>query len=195
MDKPSAIIAAAAVSSLLAACTAPDPDPGSPAFKQSRTILNQGVALYQQGDYAAALPLFKQSATLGNLKAPRYIGLIYLNGSGLPKDPARAFAQFQTAAAKGDITSQYWLGWCYEHGAGTAQNYAQALHWYQISAQRGDHIAAPAMNALGAMYEKGEGVPASRDTAVAWYRKAAAAVDADVKTAAEAALARLGAAQ
>ncbi|WP_152902481.1 SEL1-like repeat protein [Neisseria bacilliformis] len=51
------------------------------------------------------------------------------------------------------------------------------------------------MNALGAMYEKGEGMPASRDTAVSWYRKAAAAGDADVKTAAEAALARLGAAQ
>ena len=50
------------------------------------------------------------------------------------------------------------------------------------------------MNALGAMYEKGEGMPASRDTAVSWYRNAAAG-EADVKTAAEAALARLGAAQ
>ncbi len=47
---------------------------------------------------------------MGNLKAPRYIGLMYLNGQELPKNPALAFAQFQTAAAKGDITSQYWLG-------------------------------------------------------------------------------------
>lgn len=78
--------------------------------EQSRTLLNQGVARYQAGDYAAALPLFKQSAAMGNLKAPRYIGLMYLNGQELPKNSGLAFAQFQTAADKGDITSQYWLG-------------------------------------------------------------------------------------
>ena len=135
----------------LAACAAPDSLPQDTSAQtqtdnrreQSRTILNQAVALYQNGDYAAALPLFRQSAAMGNLKAPRYIGLMYLNGSGLPQDPAQAFAQFQAAAGKGDITSQYWLGWCYENGRGTARNDAQALYWYGVSAQRGDHIAAP----------------------------------------------------
>ena len=75
---------------------------------------------------------------------------------------------------------------------GTAQDYAQALHWYQISAERGDHIAAPAMNALGKLYEAGKGVAASRETAVSWYQKAAALGDADVQSAAQQALARLG---
>lgn len=75
---------------------------------------------------------------------------------------------------------------------GTAQDYAQALHWYQISAERDDHIAAPTMNVLGKLYEAGKGVAASRETAVSWYQKAAAVGDADVKSAAQQALARLG---
>lgn len=86
----------------LTACAAPANNAAQ--REQSRTLLNQGVARYQAGDYAAALPLFKQSAAMGNLKAPRYIGLMYLNGQELPKNPALAFAQFQ-AAAKCDITS------------------------------------------------------------------------------------------
>ena len=192
-----------ALALLLAACTVSDTVPQAASAKaqadnrreQSRTILNQAVALYQNGDYAAALPLFRQSAAMGNLKAPRYIGLMYLNGTGLPQDPAQAFAQFQAAAGKGDITSQYWLGWYYENGRGTARDNAQALYWYGVSAQRGDHIAAPAMLALGRMYEQGKGVPADRKTAADWYQKAAVAGDDDdVKTQAQAALAHLNAA-
>ncbi|EKY03171.1 Sel1 repeat protein [Neisseria sp. oral taxon 020 str. F0370] len=192
-------IPSVALAALLAACAAPETAPQDTPAKaqissqreQSRTILNQAVALYQNGDYAAALPLFRQSAAMGNLKAPRYIGLMYLNGSGLPQDPAQAFAQFQAAADKGDITSQYWLGWCYENGRGTAQNYAQALRWYAVSAQRGDHVSAPAMLALGRMHEQGKGVPADRKTASEWYRKAADAGDDKVKTEAREALANL----
>ncbi len=188
-----------ALAALLAACAVPGSAPQDKSAnaqtdsqrEQSRTILNQAVALYQNGDYAAALPLFRQAAAMGNLKAPRYIGLMYLNGTGLPKDPAQAFAQFQAAADKGDITSQYWLGWCYENGSGTAQNYAQALRWYAVSAQRGDHVSAPAMLALGRMHEQGKGVPASKTAAAEWYRKAADAGDDKVKTEAREALANL----
>ena len=131
------------------------------------------------------------SSLKNNRPPPHIIGLMYLNGTGLPKDPAQAFAQFQAAADKGDITSQYWLGWCYENGSGTAQNYAQALRWYAVSAQRGDHVSAPAILALGRMHEQGKGVPADRKTASEWYRKAADAGDDKVKTEAREALANL----
>lgn len=56
------------------------------------------------------------------MKAPRYLGLIYLNGYGVAKDEKRAFAEFSKAAAQGDITGQYWLAYCYENGTGTAKN-------------------------------------------------------------------------
>lgn len=100
------------------------------------------------------------------MKAPRYLGLMYLHGNGVTADPVQAFAQFQQAADKGDITSQYWLGYLYENGIGTAQDLPQALHWYEISAQRGDHVSAPAMTALGRLYEEGKGVHTDRATAI-----------------------------
>ena len=156
-----------ALGALLAACAVPDSAPQDKSAnvqtdsqrEQSRTILNQAVALYQNGDYAAALPLFRQAAAMGNLKAPRYIGLMYLNGTGLPKGPAKAVAELRAAADKGDSTSQYWLGWCYENGRGTARNDAQALYWYGVSAQRGDHVSAPAMLALAECTSRAKACP------------------------------------
>ena len=122
------------------------------------------------------------------MKAPRYIGLMYLNAFGVKKDEGRAFAEFQKAANRGDITGQFMLATMYEQGMGITQNLDMAIHWYRISAQRGDRIAAPAMSALGRLYEVGRGVPRNMDTAIDWYRRAAATGDGS----ALAALQRLG---
>ena len=72
---------------------------------QAKALLDRGVAAYQKADYAAAWPLFEQAAQAGHMKAPHYLGLMYLHGNGVTADAAQAFAQFQIAADKGDITS------------------------------------------------------------------------------------------
>ena len=82
------------------------------------------------------------------MKAPRYLGLMYLNGEGVAKNAKIAFTYFMQAAEEGDITGQYWLGHCYENGIGTAKDMTKAVHWYQESAKRGDHISQPAIDAL-----------------------------------------------
>ena len=38
------------------------------------------------------------------MKAPRYLGLMYLNGEGVAKNAQTAFAYFTQAAEAGDIT-------------------------------------------------------------------------------------------
>lgn len=116
-------------------------------------MLDEAVALYQKQDYAQALPYFVQAEQAGQMKAPRYLGLMYLNGDGVAKDPSAAFGYFQKAAARGDITGQYWLGYCYEHGVGTAKDMNQAIEWYRKSAERGDHISQPAIDALKRLNE------------------------------------------
>ena len=135
----------------LAACAAPDtatqPEPQSAQHEAAKAVFDQALSAYQGKDYAAALPLFREAAAQGFFKADRYIGLMYLNGEGVDKDPQQAFAAFSRASAK-DITGQYWLGYCYENGIGTAQDMAQAVYWYQKSAQRGDHVSQPAVDAL-----------------------------------------------
>ena len=43
------------------------------------------------------------------MKAPRYLGLMYLNGEGVAQNVQTAFAYFTQAAEAGNITGQYWL--------------------------------------------------------------------------------------
>ncbi|WP_373818489.1 tetratricopeptide repeat protein [Glaesserella sp.] len=133
------------VSATLIACQS---SPQLSQKEQAKQVLNQGIAAYNQQQYVQALDYFQQANQLGHMKAERYIGLSYLNGYGVAKDPNKAFAAFQSAAAKGDITSQYWLGYLYENGIGTTKNLTQAVSWYQKSATRTDHIGEPAREAL-----------------------------------------------
>ena len=127
---------------LLTACAAPL------QREQAKALLDEGIALYQKQNYQHAMPYFEQAQQAGHMKAPRYLGLMYLNGEGVAKNAQTAFAYFTQAAAAGDITGQYWLGYCYENGIGTAKDVTQAVQWYQKSAARGDHVSQPAIDAL-----------------------------------------------
>ena len=127
---------------LLTACVAPLQK------EQTKALLDEGIALYQKQDYQHAKPYFEQAQQAGHMKAPRYLGLMYLNGEGVAQNAQTAFAYFTQAAEAGDITGQYWLGYCYENGVGTAKDMTQAVRWYQKSAARGDHVSQPAIDAL-----------------------------------------------
>lgn len=140
--------------------------------EQARALMREGVKAYEQQEYSKAMSLLQQASLVGEMKASRYIGLMWLNGEGVEQSPTKALESFRLAAQRGDITAQYWLGYCYENGIGTTQDYASALGWYLISAQRGDKIAAPAMQALANMYQQGLGVQADTAQAQYWQNKA-----------------------
>lgn len=116
--------------------------------EQAKTLLDEGIALYQKQDYRHAKSYFELAQQAGHMKAPRYLGLMYLNGEGVAQNAQTAFAYFTQAAEAGDITGQYWLGHCYENGIGTAKDMTKAVRWYQKSAARGDHVSQPAIDAL-----------------------------------------------
>lgn len=109
------------------------------------------------------------------MKAPRYLGLMYQSGDGVPKDAQKAAAAFRLAAQRGDITGQYLLGQAYETGQGVPQNPQTALYWYQQAAKRGDAISAPAMLAIAHLYEQGIGVAQDVAAAKRWREQAAQA--------------------
>ena len=136
------ILVLAILTVLLTACAAPSQK------EHAKALLDEGIALYQKQDYQHAKPYFEQAQQAGHMKAPRYLGLMYLNGEGVAKNAQTAFAYFTQAAEAGDITGQYWLGYCYENGVGTAKDMTQAVRWYQKSAARGDHVSQPAIDAL-----------------------------------------------
>lgn len=165
-----------------------EPATGGKAFHpENRILMEQGLKAYQAGDYAEALPLFTQAGQQGHMKAFRYLGLMYENGYGVPRDIQKAVSYYQEAADKGDVTGTYYLGLCYEEGKGVAQDFARAKALYEKAAQRSDHVGAPGKMGLGSLYEKGEGVPKDLQKARYWYELAKVAGDTD----ADAALARV----
>lgn len=153
----------------------------------TRALLDQGVKAYQTKDYATALQLFNQAEQQGHMKASRYLGLLYENGYGVPRDIRKAVAYYQKAADRGDVTGTYYLGRCYQEGKGVKQDFARAKALYEKAAQRSDHVGAPGKMGLGSLYEKGEGVPKNLQKARYWYELAKVAGNPD----ADAALARV----
>jgi len=59
-----------------------------------------GLDAYQEQDFAAALREWRPLAEDGDLKARFYLGVMYLRGEGVDKDPARAYALFDFAGAQ-----------------------------------------------------------------------------------------------
>jgi len=67
-----------------------------------------------------------------------HLGFVYLEGRGVPADPAEALKLFRPAAGRGWANAQFNLGYCYDRGLGVARDYAVAATCYQMAAGRRD---------------------------------------------------------
>ena len=96
--------------------------------------LDEGVAAYHRGDYAAALREFRPLAEQGNAKAQYNLGLMYYNGEGVPQDYAEAVKWYRKAAEQGYAKAQYNLGLMYVGELGVPQDYVQTHMWLDLAA-------------------------------------------------------------
>ena len=71
-------------------------------------------------DYAAAQAWFERAAAQGHSEAQFFLGLIYIDGQGVPRDYVQARGWFERAAAQGEARAQSYLGWLYDNGYGVA---------------------------------------------------------------------------
>ena len=101
--------------------------------------------------------------------AQYYLGNMYDEGKGKPKDLSEAVKWYRKSAEQGHTKAQYCLGVMYYYGHGILKDYAEAVRWYRKSADQG-HMSA--QNRLGYSYETGEGVSKDYVEALKWYRKA-----------------------
>ena len=60
-----------------------------------------GIHAYAHGDFAAALKYFERGAYYADKLSQLSLGLMYLNGEGVAKDPATAYAWIDLAAERG----------------------------------------------------------------------------------------------
>ena len=145
------------------------------------TMANLGRALSKGGDDEAALALIERAAAAGSLQAVNTLASIHENGTGVPKDPARAFA----LAKSGEKGRNPWLlgrlADYYLNGTGTPANVDAALVTYARAAELGHDGAASAM---ADHYRFGtKGVPQDYALARKWYGRAMALGHADAAAA------------
>jgi TPR repeat protein len=130
-----------------------------------------GVDAAALGDYETALALWQPLAEAGHVDAQFNLGLMYDNGTGVPRDLETAAAWYRRAAEAGDRAAQSYLGEMYARGQGVEQSFEKAVQWYEKAALRGD---APAQYNLGILYASGKGVPLDDVYAFAWLSVAQA---------------------
>lgn len=183
---------ATVVAALIALGTkpAPTPDQGVRTPEKSKVQLTplgiepsplatqEGRRLCAIGDYAGALPLFRQAAETGDGLAMSYLGLMNENGlGGLPKNMAQAGEWYRQGATAGNSLAMCKLASMIEEGmGGMPRNLIQAREWYLKAAVAGNAVA---MSRMGFMCQEGIGIPVASDPqALVWYQKGAAAGDA-----------------
>ncbi|MBA4369259.1 MAG: hypothetical protein C0403_16655, partial [Desulfobacterium sp.] len=65
------------------------------------------------------------------------LGVMYLNGDGVPQNYQEAIKWFLKAAEQGHDNAQYNLGIVYEKGKGVPQNMIEAYVWYSLASAQG----------------------------------------------------------
>ena len=96
---------------------------------------------YNRGDYATALREWRPLAEQGNMTAQSFIGMMYLNGNGIPQDYAKALGFYRRTAAVGFYDAWNDLGGMYARGQGFLQDNVIARMWFNLAASKGNEGA------------------------------------------------------
>ena len=91
---------------------------------------------------------YRKAADQGYADAQHNLGVMYLNGDGVPKDSAEAVKWFRKAAEQGLADSQYNLGGLYANGNGVPRDEIEGLAWFNIAAASGYEISIQNRNSM-----------------------------------------------
>jgi uncharacterized protein len=97
-----------------------------------------GLDAYQKGDYVGAAKEWRPMAEEGNAPAQYNLGLLYLDGHGVPQSTVEAANWFRRAAEQDYVPAQHNLGAMYGSGQGVKRDYVQAYKWLNICAAKGN---------------------------------------------------------
>ena len=97
-----------------------------------------GLEAYQKGDYVEAAKQWRPLADEGDAVAQYNLGLLYLDGHGVPQSVAEAVNWFRRAAEQDYTLAQHNLGAMYGSGQGVKRDYVQAYKWLNICAAKGN---------------------------------------------------------
>lgn len=143
--------------------------PGEQSFRD-------GYRRYADGDYSGAAAFFERSAAEGNSRAAGFLGVMQMQGMGVPSNIVKAVGNLTIAANSGEPGAAFNLGEIYWDGRGirkdqklAAQWYSRALEGFLKGAANGD---LESMTMAGRIYAEGGGVKANPAEALKWLVRA-----------------------
>jgi localization factor PodJL len=166
--------------------------PDSPAIDGERALISGSIAGDAQPAIAGAAPadpppgaetfpsdtlpavfgnVLRTAAADGDPHAQYEVALRYIEGRGVPQDPAAAADWFERAARQGLAPAQFRLGGLYEKGLGVRKDLSAASRFYLAAGEAGH---AKALHNLGVLYAEGIDGKPDYKAAAGWFRKAAA---------------------
>jgi uncharacterized protein len=105
-----------------------------PAFADFQS----GIDAYQKGDYVGAAKEWRPLAEEGDPTAQLNLGLLYLDGHGVPQSTVEAVSWFKRAAEQDNAQAQHNLGAMYGSGQGVKRDYVQAYKWLNLCSAKGN---------------------------------------------------------
>lgn len=137
---------------------------------------SEGFKFYQAGDYTSAAEKFAAAANAGNSRAAGYLGTMYKDGQGVPKDINKAVSLLEQSAKGGELEAAFILGQIYSGSQGIPRNNGIAKQWYETAftgfstkASGGD---VEAMYWVARLHFSGNGTPVDLEKCVSWLRRA-----------------------
>ncbi|WP_245291245.1 tetratricopeptide repeat protein [Methylobacterium aquaticum] len=138
-----------------------------PAMTLLAELYSQGLGVRQ--DPARAAEWYRLAANLGDPHAAATLGMMQIEGRGVPKDLGAGRALLEKAAARADATASYNLALILL-GTGVAADLTRSV---ELLRQAAHQELAPAQHALGVLYLQGRGVAKDTTKAAGWFRRAA----------------------
>jgi hypothetical protein len=132
-------------------------------------IEKQAAALYGQKRYSEASVQFDVACSGGNGDACDYLGDMYQQPVGVPRDYARAATSYSKACDAGISRSCYNRGVMQENGWGVEEDIGRAATFYSKACDSG---SAEGCSTLASLYNHGRGVERNLDKAATLYSRA-----------------------
>jgi uncharacterized protein len=97
-----------------------------------------GLTAFQKGDYAIAVQEWRPIAEGGDAFVQYNMGLLSVDGHGVPQDYGEAVKWFRRSAEQGYAPAQHNLGAMYGAGQGVKRDYVLAYKWLNLCAAQGN---------------------------------------------------------
>ncbi len=112
----------------------------------------------------------RQAAAMDDPEGQYQLGLLHLDGFGVPLDPAETVRLHRLAAEQGHVGAHFSLRTRYIYGQGVSHDLAESARWMRALAEQGH---AGGQSSLSFLYLTGRGVEQNGAESARWMRMAA----------------------